>query len=195
MTTNARVAWIGPGLRLVGETANGSAVVIDHVLDDEDRPETGPQPMELLLLGLGGCTSMDVVSILKKKRQVITGYRVEVSAERADDHPHVYTDIHLTYVVEGRDVDPAAVERSIELSQEKYCSASAMLSEAANLTWSYRIIEVGQSAEKRVAELEKQIADLQERFPAHSVPPAMMIELEELEEELERARREADQAT
>ena len=97
--------------------------------------------MELLLIGLAGCTAMDVVSILKKKRQSFTGLEVRVTAERAETHPKVYTRIHLEFVVKGKGADPRAVERSIELSQTKYCSASAMLSKVAEITTSYRIVE------------------------------------------------------
>ena len=141
MGTEAKVTWVGPGLRLVGEASSGPAIVIDHVLKGEDRQETGPRPMELLLIGLAGCTAMDVVSILKKKRQSFTGLEVRVTAERAETHPKVYTRIHLEFVVKGKGADPRAVERSIELSQTKYCSASAMLSKVAEITTSYRIVE------------------------------------------------------
>jgi putative redox protein len=141
MATNAQVTWIGPGLRLVGETAAGQALVIDHVLPGEAREETGPKPLELMLISLAGCTTMDVVSILQKKRQSFTRVRVEASGERADEHPKVYTKIHLTFVVYGAGVKPDAVERAIELSQTKYCPASAMLSHAVEITTSYRIVE------------------------------------------------------
>lgn len=140
MTTEAKVTWLGPGLRLVGE-AGGPAIVVDHALPDEEREETGPQPMQLVLVGLCGCTGMDVISILKKKRQPFTGLKVKATAERADEHPKIYTTIHLEFVVSGEDVDPEAVERSIELSQTKYCPASAMLGEVADITTSYRIEE------------------------------------------------------
>ncbi len=140
MASEAKVTWVGPGLRLVGEASSGPAIVLDHVLSEGER-ETGPRPMELLLIGLAGCTAMDVVSILQKKRQPFTGLEVRVTAERAEEHPRVYTQIHLEYVVRGKGVDPQAVERSIELSQTKYCSASAMLAKAAQITTSYRIVE------------------------------------------------------
>jgi putative redox protein len=141
MTSKAQVTWVGPGLRLVGEGAQGPAIVLDHTLEGEERPESGPRPMELLLIGLAGCTAMDVVSILQKKRQPFTGLQVKVTAERATEHPQVYTEIHLEYVVSGAGVDPQAVERAIELSQTRYCSAAAMLRQAAPLTTSFRIVE------------------------------------------------------
>ncbi|MFW6135833.1 MAG: OsmC family protein [Chloroflexota bacterium] len=140
MPSEAKVTWIGPGLRLVGE-AGGPAIVVDHAMPDEDREDTGPHPMQLVLMGLCSCTGMDVISILKKKRQSFTGLQVNATAERAEDRPRVYTQIHLEFVVTGDDVDPEAVERSIELSQTKYCSASAMLSKTADITTSYRIVE------------------------------------------------------
>jgi putative redox protein len=140
MTSKAQVTWVGPGLRLVGE-AGGPAIVVDHALPDEDREDTGPTSMQLVLIGLCGCTGMDVISILQKKRQPVTGLQVEATAERAEEHPRVYTQIHLEFVVTGHGVDPGAVERSIELSQTKYCSASAMLGKTADMTTSYRIIE------------------------------------------------------
>jgi len=141
MSTDAQVTWVGPGLRLVGETARGQALVIDHVLPGEEREETGPRPMELILIGLLGCTSMDVVSILQKKRQPLSGLQVKASAERANDHPKVYTRIHLEYIVSGRGVDPRAVERAVELSQTKYCPGVAMLGQTAEITTAYRIVE------------------------------------------------------
>lgn len=141
MPTEVQTTWIGPGLRLVGETSGDQALVIDHVLPGEDRQETGARPMALILVGLAGCTAMDVVSILQKKRQAITSLQVKVSAERADDHPKVYTQIQIEYVVSGQGVDPKAVERSIELSRTKYCPAIAMLKKTAEITTSCRIIE------------------------------------------------------
>ena len=138
MKSKAQVTWVGPGLRLLGE-AEGPAIVVDHAMPDEERQDTGPHPVQLLLIGLCGCTGMDVISILQKKRQAFTGLRVEAEAERAEEHPKVYTSIHLAFVVTGEDVDPKAVERSIELSQTKYCPASAMLGEVVEITTSYRI--------------------------------------------------------
>lgn len=103
----------------------------------------GFRPMELMLLSLAGCTGMDVISILRKKRQTVTGFRVEVNAEQAKSHPKVFTEIHVHYVVHGQGVDPEAVERSIELSETKYCPAQAMLVRAVPVTHSYEIVEEG----------------------------------------------------
>ena len=108
MASTAQVTWVGPGLRLVGEGGHGPAIVLDHALPDEGRQESGPRPMELLLIGLAGCTSMDVVSVLQKKRQPFTGLQTKVTAERADEHPKVYTQIHVEYVVTGEGVKLAA---------------------------------------------------------------------------------------
>ena len=141
MASEAQVTWVGPGLRLVGEASSGPAIVLDHVLPGEEGRETGPRPLELLLIGLAGCSAMDVVSILQKKRQPFTGLQVEVTAERADEHPRVYTHIHLEYVVTGQGVEPQAVERAIELSMVKYCSAAAMLSKAVEIATSYQIVQ------------------------------------------------------
>jgi len=103
--------------------------------------EQGFRPMELLLVGLAGCTAMDVISILKKKQQDVTGFEVEAIGTRADEHPRVYTGIQIVYRVTGRRIDPKAVARAIELSETKYCPASAMLRERATITSRYEIVE------------------------------------------------------
>lgn len=100
----------------------------------------GPSPMQLMLISLGGCTAMDVISILRKKRQNVTGFEVKVHGDRAEDHPKVFTDIVIEFVVRGVDIDPAAVDRAIQLSSEVYCSAQAMLSKAANIRTTYTIL-------------------------------------------------------
>ena len=103
--------------------------------------ESGSRPMEVLLMSLGGCTAMDVISILRKKRAPIDDFRVVVEAERANDHPKVYTKIHVKYVVYGRGVKPQDVERAIELSEGTYCSVTAMLRKTARVSSSYEIRE------------------------------------------------------
>lgn len=100
----------------------------------------GSSPMELLLISLAGCTAMDVISILQKKRQAVTDFQVQVEGDRAEDHPKLYTNIRVHYVVRGRDISPEAVERAIALSTDKYCSVSAMLNKAAVMEHSYEII-------------------------------------------------------
>lgn len=139
MEPQATITWIGPGLRLIGETSSGHAVVIDHAMQNEERRETAPHPMQLILIGMMGCTTMDVISILQKKRQPFTGLRVTARAERADEHPRVFTKIHLEYIVQGKGVDPKAVERAIELSHTKYCPGVAMLGKTAEITSSYQL--------------------------------------------------------
>jgi putative redox protein len=101
----------------------------------------GFRPMELIAIGLAGCTAMDTISILLKKRQEITSFEVIVHAERADEHPKVFTNITVEYLIEGHAVDPAAVERAIELSATKYCPAQAMLEKAARIEHKYSIKE------------------------------------------------------
>ena len=103
--------------------------------------EDGFRPMELLAIGLGGCTAMDVISILQKKRQDISGFEVHIDAERATDHPKVFTHMKIEYIVHGHQVDRAAVERAIELSTTKYCPAQAMLVKAVEIEHTYIIHE------------------------------------------------------
>ena len=101
----------------------------------------GFRPMELIAIGLAGCTAMDTISILQKKRQDVTAFEVIVHAERAEEHPKVFTNITLEYLIEGHQVDPAAVERALELSATKYCPAQAMLDKAAKIEHKYSIKE------------------------------------------------------
>ncbi len=103
--------------------------------------ESRPGPMELVLVSLVGCTAMDVISILEKKRQNVTGFEVTAEAERADDYPKVYTRVTVHYRVTGRDIDPRAVERAIELSETKYCPVHAMLSKSVEIELTYEIVE------------------------------------------------------
>ena len=100
----------------------------------------GPRPMEMILLGLGGCTAFDVVHILRKGRQAITGCQVEMDAQRATEDPKVFTRIHLHFIITGKGLDPRQVERAINLSAEKYCSASMMLKATVDITHDYEII-------------------------------------------------------
>ena len=102
----------------------------------------GARPMEMLLLGLGGCTSIDVMMMLNKSKQDVTDCRVEIEAERADDIPAVFTKIHVHFVVSGRNIKANRVERAIKLSADKYCSASVMLGKTAEITHDFEIVEV-----------------------------------------------------
>jgi putative redox protein len=101
----------------------------------------GSSPKELVLLGLAGCTSADIISILKKKRAKLDKYEVNITAQESDDHPKVFTDIHLEFVFYGIELQPKDIERAIELSETKYCAVSAMLKKAVNISTSYKIIE------------------------------------------------------
>lgn len=124
----ATVSWLD-GRAFVGESGSGHAVVMDGPPDQGGR-NIGIRPMEMLLIGTGGCSAYDVIEILEKARQKVTDCRVELSAERADAIPAVFTRIHLHFVVSGIDLKPAQVERAVKLSADKYCSASIMLGAA-----------------------------------------------------------------
>jgi putative redox protein len=135
----ARVKWV-QDVMFVGESGSGHAVVMDGAPEYGGR-NLGPRPMELLLLGLGGCSSFDVVTILKKARQNITSCEAELTAERADAVPAVFTKIHLHFVVKGKDLKEAQVKKAVDLSADKYCSASIMLSQGGvEITHDYEII-------------------------------------------------------
>jgi putative redox protein len=135
VTIEAKVTWV-EDRRFVGQASSGHAVVVDA-----STQKLGSSPMELVLIGLAGCTGQDVVGILHKKRQIVTGLEVIARAERADEPPRVYTSIDVEYVVRGRDLKPKAVEDAVRLSEEKYCSVSIMLAKTAHITTRYRIEE------------------------------------------------------
>ena len=135
MSMLARVTWV-EDRRFLGRASSGHAIVVDASAEKQ-----GPSPMELLLVGLAGCTAYDVLSILEKKRQAVSGLEVSARAERADEPPRVYTTIEVQYVLRGRGIKPKAVEDAIRLSEEKYCSASIMLGKTAKINTSYRIID------------------------------------------------------
>lgn len=125
----------------VGKTGTGHTVVMDGPADHGGENK-GPRPMEMLLVGLGGCSAFDVMTILKKSRQDITGCECEIDAQRADAVPAVFTDIHLTFKVSGTNLKESIVKRAVNLSAEKYCSASIMLAAGGvNITHSYEVIE------------------------------------------------------
>jgi len=137
----ATVKWVD-GVMFVGETGSGHAVVMDGPPDHGGR-NMGMRPMEMILLGVGGCSSFDVVQILQKGRNNIVNCVAEISAERVDTVPSVFSKIHLHFVVSGRDLKAAAVERAVKLSAEKYCSASIMLTKAGvEITHDFEVIEV-----------------------------------------------------
>lgn len=135
----ARVQWVD-GMAFMGETDSGHALVMDGAPDIGGR-NIGPRPTELVLLGLGGCTSIDVLMILQKQRQTVRDCVVEVTAERAESHPKVFTKIHVHFIVKGVGLDPKAVERAVSLSADKYCSVSHMLNKTAEITHDFEIVE------------------------------------------------------
>jgi putative redox protein len=135
----ARVKWV-EGTRFVGESGRGHAVVMEGIAP-EGEVAVGISPMGMLLLGMGGCTSIDVVMILQKAREKVTDCVVEIEGERADEIPRVYTRIHAHYTITGHGLKPSAVERAIKLSAEKYCSATIMLAATAEITHDFEIVE------------------------------------------------------
>lgn len=135
----ARVKWV-EGIAFMGETESGHAVVMDGAPAAGGR-NLGPRPMEMLLLGAGGCSSIDVIMILKKSRQAVSDCYVEIEAERAETDPKVFTKIHMHFVVKGKDIKPEAVEKAVKLSAEKYCSASIMLGATAAMTHDFEVIQ------------------------------------------------------
>lgn len=138
---SAKVTFVD-GLRFVATAGSGHSVVMDG--DPEfGGKNSGARPMELLLVGLGGCTGMDVVSILKKKRQDISALEIDVTGEKADEHPKKYTSIRIEFLIRGRNISEEAVRRAIELSMDKYCSVKATLEGAARVSFGYRIEEEG----------------------------------------------------
>ncbi|KMN83967.1 MULTISPECIES: OsmC family protein [Chromobacterium] len=133
----ARLKWVD-GVCFLGESGSGHAVVMDGAPEGGGR-NLGPRPMELLLLGTAGCTSYDVITILKKSRQRVSDCWVEIEAERAEEEPKVFTRIHFHFVVTGHELKADAVERAIRLSAEKYCSASIMLGKTADISHDFEL--------------------------------------------------------
>lgn len=135
------VRWTGlSGMTFLAESGSGHIVAMDGAPDGGGR-DLAPRPMELVLAGAGGCTAYDVVLILKRSRQAITGCDVNLKAKRAETEPKVFTEIHFHFTVHGHDLKPQLVERAIKLSHEKYCSASIMLEKTAVITHSFEIID------------------------------------------------------
>ena len=135
----SRVKWV-EGVCFMAESGSGHAVVMDGAPDIGGK-NLGPRPMEMLLMGAGGCTSVDVIMILQKSRQDVVDCEVEIEADRAEDHPKVFTKIHMHFTVKGRGLKPEVVDRAIKLSAEKYCSASIMLGKVAEVTHDMEIVE------------------------------------------------------
>jgi putative redox protein len=140
----ARVKWV-EDRTFVGESGSGHKIVLGPASSPQG-PTPGPSPMELVLIGTGGCTAVDIVLILEKGRQAVEDCVVELEAERATTDPKVFTRIHMHFVVKGRNLSAAKVERAIALSAEKYCSASAMLAHTATITHDFEVVDTATQA-------------------------------------------------
>lgn len=140
------VRWVGPqaGMSFIGESGTNHAVLMDGAPEAGGR-NLGPRPMEMVLIGTGGCTAFDVVMILQKGRHAVSDCVVKLSATRAETDPKVFTDIHFHFVVSGEKLSETAVERAVKLSHEKYCSASIMLAHSVKMTHSFEIIDTAKS--------------------------------------------------
>lgn len=135
----ARIRWRN-GMSFLGESGSGHAVLMDGPPEAGGR-NLGPRPMEMVLMGTGGCAAFDVMLILKKSRQVVSDCVVEIEAQRAMQDPKVFTHIHFHFILTGRNLKPQQIERAISLSAEKYCSASIMLGKMAEMTHDFEIVE------------------------------------------------------
>ncbi|SEP08500.1 OsmC family protein [Nitrosovibrio sp. Nv6] len=135
----ARIEW-KDGMSFLAESGSGHTVLMDGPPEAGGK-NSGPRPMEMLLMGTGGCAAFDVVLILKKSRQDISNCEVEIEAERAPQEPKVFTRIHFHFILTGKKLNPQQIERAITLSAEKYCSASIMLGKTAKLTHDFEIVE------------------------------------------------------
>lgn len=137
---NAKVKWVD-GLQFVGESGTGHAIIMDGDMEVGGK-DTGMRPMELLLIGLGGCSGMDMASILQKKKQQVTVIDINVKGEKADTYPKKFTSIDIEFVVSGKDLSEEAVKRAVDLSMEKYCSVKATLEGTAKINFSYKIVNI-----------------------------------------------------
>jgi len=135
-----RIKWLDH-MSFVGESGSGHSVVMDGAPEAGGR-DLGIRPLEMMLLGLGGCTAFDVVSILHKSRQQISDCEVEIEAERAQTIPRVFTQIHLHFIVSGRALDATKVSKAVSLSADKYCSASRMLEKTATITHDFEVVNL-----------------------------------------------------
>jgi len=136
----ARIKWV-ENVCFMGESESGHAIVMDGAAEGGGR-NLGMRPMETVLLGTGGCTAYDVVHILKKSRAAVTDCSVDITADRAEEDPKVFTKIHFHFVVSGKDLKPQQVERAVHLSAENYCSSSIMLGKTAAITHDFEITNV-----------------------------------------------------
>ena len=136
---NISVKWID-GMLMVGKSDSGHAIVMDGP-PDIGGENLGARPMEILLLGMAGCTMIDVVSTLEKMRENLSDCQAKVSADRGEEYPKVFTNIHVYFIFRGKNLNPSKVDKAIKLSAEKYCSASIMLGKTAVITHDFEIIE------------------------------------------------------
>lgn len=137
MKVESHTKWVRD-MQFTGAGWSGIEVTMDAAREFGGK-ESAARPLELLLVSLAGCTGMDVVSLLRKMRVDFTGIELHIEAEKSEDHPHVFTEINLTYVISGSGVDEDKFKKAIQLSQDKYCSVSAMLRKACPVNWTYRI--------------------------------------------------------
>lgn len=133
MTVNAQIKW-ADGMQFIARSGKGPAVVLDS-----SDGGSGPSPMEMVLIGVAGCSAIDVIMIMEKKRAQVTDFQVNIAGERAEEYPQRYTDIHIEYVLQGKGLKPKAVEQAIGLSETKYCGAMASLN--ADFKTTYRIVD------------------------------------------------------
>jgi len=136
---NLSVNWVD-GMLMVGKSHSGHSITMDGPIEIGGE-NLGVRPMEMLLLGVAGCTMIDVVTTLQKMRQDLSHCEIKISAERANEHPKVFTDIHIHFIVKGKDLDSKKVDKAITLSAEKYCSASIMLGKTAKITHDFEVLE------------------------------------------------------
>lgn len=149
-TMSAR-ARLEMGMRFEASAGSGHRVTLDASLPDGGQ-DTGFRPMELLLVGLAGCTGMDVISILRKKRQMVTDYEVRVTGKRVETHPMVFEEITIEHIITGHQLQPEAIARAIHLSAERYCGAGAMLGKTARIIHLFRMIDAVTSQALTLAE-------------------------------------------
>lgn len=138
--TEAKITYVN-GMQFVAAASSGHALVMDSDKDSGGN-NTGSRPMELLLMGVGGCSGMDIISILKKKKQDIRSFEINVKGEKAETYPKKFTEITIEFIVTGHNISEEAVKKAVDISMEKYCSVKATLEGAAKINFSYRIIEI-----------------------------------------------------
>ena len=136
---NLSVNWVD-GMLMVGKSHSGHSITMDGPIEIGGE-NLGVRPMEMLLLGVAGCTMIDVVTTLKKMRQDLSHCETKINAQRANEHPKVFTDIHIHFIIKGKDLDSKKVDKAIKLSAEKYCSASIMLGKTAKITHDFEVTE------------------------------------------------------